>query len=100
MLLADAQIGVDSFVQYGCFGLLSALVVWSLWKGIPGILDIHRQAIERLTDSFESRDELCRQERIELAAKAAEERERDRESRHELANKFQHMLDTIERKVT
>ena len=75
---------VSSFLQYGSFGLLAALVVWTLWKGIPNLLSTHKETIQSLVNEFKSESKECRDERIALAASNALEREKDREMRRQL----------------
>lgn len=111
MLLGDTPVPVDAWVQYGCFGLLAALVVWSLWKGIPGALQTHKEAVEKqcltiekvvmdhkstvdsLVLSYEKEADQCRQERLEVARQAAVEREADRKTRQELSTAIQKIMD-------
>lgn len=105
----------DAFIQYGCFGLLAALVVWSIWHGIPAALATHREtmmaivaehkaesqevanshaaAVAKIVAAFQSEQTQCREERLATAASAATERELDRKIRHELMNRLQTMLE-------
>lgn len=87
------------YIQYGCFGLLAVLVVWTLWKGIPGLLDKHervingiatehRSAVQTITAEFAEESRLCREERLELAKVVVADREADRTARHEMAEKL------------
>lgn len=98
------------FIQYGCFGLLAALVVWAVWKGIPSMLDRHekvvtaiaaehkaaaakmtedhKEVIQTLTKEFADESRQCREERIEMSKTVSADRELDRNARHELAEKL------------
>lgn len=98
------------FIQYGCFGLLAALVVWAVWRGIPAMLDRHekvvtaiaaehktttanmakdhKEAVKALTTEFAEESRQCREERIELSKTVSADRELDRNARHELAEKL------------
>lgn len=114
MLLGDSPVPVDFWVQYGCFGLLAALVVWSLWKGIPGALATHREAVEKqcitiekvveqhkstvkdIVISFEKEADQCRTERLEVAKQAAAERDADRKVRQDLTVTIERINDRLD----
>lgn len=66
----------NAWIQYGCFGLLACLMVWVLWKGLPGLLTAHKEAIQILTDTFKAETTQCRADRKESEEKAQKERER------------------------
>lgn len=111
MTFGAADIQVDALVQYGCFGLLAALVFWSIWKGIPTVLAMHREVVvgiatshkEAMTDlvkTFEKESEQCRDERIQVARDSAAEREKDRSLRHELNNTLTRVVAQLEAKAT
>jgi hypothetical protein len=56
-ILADGSFpanGVDAYIQYGCFGLLAGLVIWSLLKGIPGALAIHKETMESIANAHQA----------------------------------------------
>lgn len=107
MLFAEiTAVPVDSYVQYGCFGLLAALVVWSLWKGIPAALATHREALisvakdhkaamEEVIRSSEAMEDKCREERLAVHKAASEEREKYRQRETELMREFQKALSDI-----
>ena len=107
MIFADAVFQVDQFLQYGSFGVIVLLIIWFIWKGWPMLIDkfetvMNKQAasntaaITYIIDAFKQESAECREERMDIARSAADEREKDRNSRHELANKFQVMLDHLE----
>src|SRR5262245_5614734 len=96
---------VDVFMQFGAFGLLAFFVFWLAFRGIPGFLATHREAIEKMAIAheatiekmaaenkaaieslvrvFEKDSAECRTERIQTQAASATERERNRELQHE-----------------
>lgn len=91
-----------SWVQYGCFGLLAGLVIWSMIHGIPHALRIHQETmtgiaadhkniVTDLVRTFEKEADQCREERLAVAELAADEREKDRQSRHELSEAVREM---------
>lgn len=108
---------VDQFIQYGCLGLIALLFVWTLWKGIPQILnghntalaaqqanfkimlemamDNHKQVVAQLINKFEVEAAECRKERQEMAKQAAVDRDTDREIRHKLGNQFTEVISKI-----
>jgi hypothetical protein len=82
-------------VQYGSFGLVAALLIWSVKWGIPSMIsahreamadlaDSHRQVCEKLVVSFDADVKDCREERRSIQKGAAEEREKDRAAREEM----------------
>lgn len=98
------DVALQSAIQYGCFGLLAALVVWSIWKGIPGALTIHREtmfkiaeehsnAIAKLVESYEKEAEECREERLQNSRDFSVEREKDRQLRAETNTILQRIVD-------
>lgn len=113
----------NQWIQYGSFGLIAALVIWSLWKGIPGVLQTHKDTVTQLATAFETRSasieatfksvtgamlasaqqeaKACREEREKREAQVAAEREADRLARHNQANATQKLMlrfeDMIER---
>lgn len=65
MLFADnPSLPIDSWVQYGCFGLLACIVAWTLFKGIPNMLASFKDALQETTDSFREEQRACREERV------------------------------------
>lgn len=114
MLLASTDVSLDLFLQYGAFGLIAFLVFWFIaifapkftatikeWQerqavehraGVEKLATEHGAAITRLIMAFEKEAEQCREERLAVAEVAAEEREKDRLARHELANAVQKAL--------
>lgn len=92
-----------SWVQYGCFGLLAALVIWALVKGIPSVLETVKEILLALTETFKAavaemlksnKEEAaaCRAERAEAEKTRAVREELDRKSRHELTNAVQKLM--------
>src|ERR1044072_8737111 len=65
MIFAAARsLTIDSWVQYGCFGLLACIVAWALLKGVPNMLDSFRAALKDVTDVFREEQKNCREERL------------------------------------
>lgn len=79
-------------LQYGSFGVVVFLVVWFLHKGFPSALATHREVCEGMLKAFQADTEACRKERLELAQKTADEREKDRKVRHDLVDKMQEVI--------
>ena len=111
MIVAASDLQVDVLVQYGCFGLLAALVFWSIWKGIPtvllmhkevvtGIATAHKEAMDDLVRSFEKEASQCREERLQVARDSASERDKDRALRHDLNNTLTRVVAQLEAKAT
>jgi ABC-type transport system involved in cytochrome bd biosynthesis fused ATPase/permease subunit len=80
----------------GMFGLLAIIVVWILFYGAPMVRDAliqSRKAIENLAkahlEALSAQEEKCRLERQEWFEKYAQEREKDRQSRHDSNNQLQ-----------
>lgn len=95
------------WVQYGCFGLLSALVVWTVWRGIPTALEIHRRmmvdvatahqlTVGRLIETFEQHTAECRSDRIERDKAFHAQVEADRKLRHDERNQMQRWMESID----
>lgn len=98
----------DLFVRYGAFGLVAALVLWTIKWGIPKVLDTHEKtvtaiavnherAVNKLVDSFQSETNQCRSERIELAKSHQQERAKDQQIREESIHLIQSVADTLAR---
>ena len=107
-------IAAEPWLQYGSFGVLVSIMVWGMWKGIPKILDIHKDAIGKVADSskeavnklasdhreamdkivctFENESVMCRNERVETQKLFVSEREKDRLSQEKLAAHFESIM--------
>lgn len=87
-------------INGGCFGLLSIIVIHNLYYSGPQM----RAALDKLGEKLEStvtviedkhaemsiaRDKECRDERRELVAMFNTEREKDRQARHDQAQRCQ-----------
>lgn len=84
------------WVQYGSFGLIAFLVVVGLPGGlfwlkvvIERAFDYHRDIVENLTKTYTDESERCRKLQEKQADRADSNAEKDRLSRHELANSIQ-----------
>lgn len=95
-------------VQYGSFGLLAALVFWTVKWGVPKVLDAHEKtvgaiaecnekAVGCLVKSFNDETAHCREERIELAKEHRAEREKDQILRAEQSNQIQRVVEVLSR---
>lgn len=95
-------------VQYGSFGLLAALVFWTVRWGVPKVLDTHEKtvtniaanhekAVNKLVDSFQAETSQCREERIELAKSHQVERTKDQQIREDSIHLIQSVADTLAR---
>ena len=95
-------------IQYGSFGLLAALVFWTVRWGIPKVLDVHEKTVTgiasnhektvtKLVDSFKAETEQCRGERIELAKSHQQERAKDQQIREESIHLIQSVADALAR---
>lgn len=93
LFAADLSLPIDSWVQYGCFGLLAAIVAWALLKGVPATLDSFKEALKIVTDSFRDEQAHCREERVTRDAWIAREFELNRASR----DKFNDAVEALKR---
>ncbi len=64
--------------QYGSFGLLAAIMLWGMFKTIPGMMESFKAALAAQVALSEKSEKECREERLALAAAQAAEREKDR----------------------
>jgi hypothetical protein len=97
---------VDSWIQYGCFGLVAFIIFMAVWHGIPKMLSIHKETISELTTShkaviselvktFNDETEMCRRERRESQQFFTDELEKNRKSKSEMAERFQQTIEKI-----
>ncbi len=120
LLFASPEVPIDQFMQYGAFGIVVFLVFWYVWIGHPKMMDKFENSLKLVTESskvaitnladknkevmdnalqtFKEAEDECREERREVAASAASERDKDRELRHNLANQLQKLADHAESK--
>lgn len=84
------------WIQYGSFGLIAFLVIvglpgglWWLRNAILTAFEYHKSIVADLTKTFKEESEFCREEREKQACRADLNSEKDRSSRHELANSLQ-----------
>lgn len=96
----------DKWIQYGSFGILAFIMLYGMVYGLPNLLRTHKETVEELVTahkeavdkvvaSAEVEAKACRADRLAAEKAAAEEREKDREARHELANQFQDTINKI-----
>lgn len=99
---ADSEI-VKIALQGGMFGLWAIFIVWLLFYGAPMLTKTlekmasdSREVIEKIScdhkQALEDSRKECLEERMAIFKAAADERERERDSRHEFRNTIQELI--------
>jgi len=107
----------NDYLQYGSFGVLCLIIAFWMFKGIPGLLNYHKETVVKITEDmkesnrltcqahqntiselvkgFSMETEQCRNERIEAQKFFKDEMEKNRSAKTELAQMFQKNIETI-----
>lgn len=96
----------NSYIQYGCFGLITFLIGWFVLYGFPKMMDTVTKAVDKTFAKIEALENRCNEERakmmqdfrLELAAQREYyriESEADRAARHKSVNDFTEIIAKI-----
>lgn len=89
----------DMIIQYGSFGLVVFVVVftlvWFVRVGFPRTLDALSSMVDRVLLKIDSIEDECREERAAILKAFREEREFERQTQKEIANRMTQALADI-----